>query len=537
MQRLTWEPVKVAGESGESGPGPGRDPALGTSAQPYPTAARIPVALAEPPPGPAPHVAAGPDHGEDASFQDAERGRQGLVARVFGSVSYFRLWLAMLASATGDWLGFLAIADLAARLGGDANGALAVGFVFMARMVPGLLFGALVGVAVDRFDRVKVMVLCDIGRAGVLLALPFVDSVPGLIAASLLLELCTLAWQPAKEATVPNLVPPTHLASANSLGIVAGYGTFPLAAALFAVLSKVGERIDGDLADTLRMDHSSSLGFYVDSLTFVISALVIWRLALPHRAPRRATTPDGGPGDRGPERGPRAGLGVAWTDLKAGWSVIATDPVVRAVNIGLATGLIGGGMLVPLGAIFIDRVLDAGSAGFGLFLTVLGVGVASGVLGVSVAQAQLPKARTFASAVFGSGLCLFLATSTTTLTAAALLIFGLGLCAGAAYVLGFTLLHESVEDELRGRIFSALNTLVRLCLVSAFAVGPLLTQLLDQMVSALTENGRIDLGGWVIAVPGVRLTLWLAALIMMAAGVLSARSLGWGRRSRDPAPR
>lgn len=488
------------------------------------------MAVAEPPPGVGASGSPVPGGvGNDSEGARDPSHRPGLVLRVFGSYRYFRLWLAMLASATGDWLGFLAIADLAARLGGDSNGALAVGFVFMARVVPGLLFGALVGVAVDRFDRGKVMVLCDVGRAGVLLALPFVDSVPGLIVASLLLELCTLAWQPAKEATVPNLVPPTHLANANSLGIVAGYGTFPLAAALFAVLSKAGERIEGDLAATLRMDHSSSLGFYVDSLTFMISALVVWRLAIPRGAPvHTAESPSPNHG------GARAGLMLAWNDLKAGWSVVATDPVVRAVNLGLATGLIGGGMLVPLGAIFIDRVLDAGSAGFGLFLTVLGLGVAGGVVGVSLAQARLPKSRTFALAVFGSGFCLFLATSTTTLTAAAVLIFGLGLCAGTAYVLGFTLLHETVEDELRGRIFAALNTLVRLCLVSAFAIGPLLAQLLDQTVSAFIPDGRINIGGWLIAVPGVRLTLWLAAFIMMAAGVLAARSLGWGHRNPDP---
>ncbi len=34
------------------------------------------------------------------------------------------------------------------------------------------------------------------------------------------------------------------------------------------------------------------------------------------------------------------------------------------------------------------------------------------------------------------------------------MVFGIGICAGAVYVLGFTLLHENVDDDLRGRIFS-----------------------------------------------------------------------------------
>ncbi|MGD9753702.1 MAG: MFS transporter [Acidimicrobiia bacterium] len=469
---------------------------------------------------------------DDATAAVPVVGDRTVVVRMFGSRAFFRLWIAMFCSATGDWLGFLAIADLAARLGGESSGALAVGFVFMARMLPGLLFGAVVGVFVDRFDRRRVMVVCDLGRALVLLSLPFVDSVPGLIAASLVLELLTLAWQPAKEATVPNLVPQSHLASANSLSIAAGYGTFPLAAALFAVLAKFGESVDGSFVGALRFGQEGTLGFYVDALTFVISAAIISRLVLPPRPARtaaRRTEADAG-------RGPLRSVAGAWTDLKEGWSFIATNPVVRAVNVGLATGLVGGGMLVPLGKIFIDRVLHAGSAGFGLFLTVLGVGVATGVLTVSVLQNRLPKERVFAGVVLASGVCLFAATSTSSLTPAAVLIFGLGVCAGTAYVLGFTLLHENVDDELRGRIFSALNTLVRLCLVSAFAVGPFLTQLFDQLSARLFTNSRVELFGARIFVPGVRLTMWLAASIMVTAGVLAARSIGW-RRSLPPGTR
>jgi dTMP kinase len=146
-----------------------------------------------------------------------------------------------------------------------------------------------------------------------------------------------------------------------------------------------------------------------------------------------------------------------------------------------------------------------------------------------VVQAVLPKAKVFAGVVTTSGVCLFAATSTSSLTPAAILIFGLGVCAGTAYVLGFTLLHENVDDELRGRIFSALNTLVRLCLVSAFAVGPFLTQLFDELADRWFVDRRAELGGLRIYVPGVRLTMWLAATIMILAGLLAARSIGWRR--------
>jgi hypothetical protein len=103
------------------------------------------------------------------------------------------------------------------------------------------------------------------------------------------------------------------------------------------------------------------------------------------------------------------------------------------------------------------------------------------------------------------------------------------MCAGAVYVLGFTLLHESVDDELRGRIFGALYIVVRFCVLLAFAVGPLLSDLLDRLSVSLVDR-HVSPFGVDIFVPGVRLTLWLAGLVMMAAGVLAVMSLRAGAR-------
>jgi len=122
------------------------------------------------------------------------------------------------------------------------------------------------------------------------------------------------------------------------------------------------------------------------------------------------------------------------------------------------------------------------------------------------------------------------AASMSELRFAALFVGILGVCAGAVYVLGFTLLHESVDDELRGRIFSALYILVRFCVLLAFAVGPLLSDLLDRLSRSVVHR-QISLAGFDIAVPGVRLTLWLAGVIIMAAGVLAAMSLRAGART------
>jgi dTMP kinase len=242
---------------------------------------------------------------------------------------------------------------------------------------------------------------------------------------------------------------------------------------------------------------------------------MISRLVLPKVAARR----NKGSG--------RIDFGQAFHEMKEGWHFIFINPVVRAVNVGLATGLIGGGMLVPLGPVFSDQILKADTDGFGFLIFGLGCGVALGVVVLSVFQRRVPKAPVFAGSVFVAGVSLIVAASMSDLRLAVLFVAVLGVCAGSVYVLGFTLLHESVDDELRGRIFSALYILVRFCILVAFAVGPLLSDVLDRLSRSLVHRS-ISLAGWDIAVPGVRLTLWLAGLIIMAAGVLAVMSLRAG---------
>ncbi len=455
----------------------------------------------------------------DSGAAQADDDRPGWRLRMFGSPEFFKLWQTQVVSATGDWLGFLAIAALATRIGAGSPEA-AVGFVMAARIVPGFFLGAASGVVADRFDRKKVMVTCDIGRACVLVALPFVDTVGGLVLASLVLEMFTLLWTPAKEASVPNLVPEDHLTTANSLSLVAAYGTVPLAAGLFALLSKVAQALGGISAlDSLRTSQES-IAFYADAGTFVFSALMVWRLTgirSARRSEDRRANPDG----------KRIDFAQAFREIKEGWQFIFINPVVRSVNLGLATGLIGGGMLVPLGPVFSIKVLGAGTAGFGFFIFAMGCGVAIGVVLLSVFQKRLPKARIFAYSLLLGGVSLFLAASMSSLGLAALFVLVLGMCAGSVYVLGFTLLHESVDDELRGRIFSALYTLVRLCVLIAFAVGPLMSDLLDKLSKRLVDR-EVSFLSVSVAVPGVRLTLWLAALIILGAGFLAVRALQAG---------
>ena len=129
-------------------------------------------------------------------------------------------------------------------------------------------------------------------------------------------------------------------------------------------------------------------------------------------------------------------------DLPRRMEIHFVNPVARTVNMGLATALIGGGMLVPLGAIYATEVLNAGDGGFGFLITALGLGMAVGVGLVSWVQRHLSKTKIFTWSLVAAGTFLIISASTSQIHFSGTMTFCIGICAGSVYVLGFTLLHE-----------------------------------------------------------------------------------------------
>jgi len=425
------------------------------------------------------------------------------------SVPGFRpLISAQFVSSLGDWCGLLAIIQIA---GDVSKSGFAVGLVMIARMAPGLVLAPIGGAFIDRWNRKTVMVLCDIGRFGLLVALPFWDHLLGLVVLSFCIEVLTLLWSPAKDASVPNIVKePEQLAAANSLGVVAGFGTFPLGAIMLSILAVVSHWLGGfDHLHRFR-EQTTLLPIWFDAATFLVSASLISRLHLPAN-------------ERGAAK--RVPFSQTFRDVRDGLVFIRSNALVRGVMIGLAGGLFGGGMIIPLGPLFSTQVLGgSGAATFGTLMVAFGLGAATGVVALLAFQRRLPREPVFTGSVIVTGAAIIGVAWLSAIGPALLLVGIAGAGAGCGYVTGFTLLQENVTDDLRGRTFATLYTVVRLCLLLALTLGPFFSVWLGGIFKAITNN-KVKVGSAHLSLPGVRLALWLGGLITVLSGVFAHRRM------------
>src|SRR2546429_3212036 len=195
-----------------------------------------------------------------------------------------RLWLVLGLSSMGDWLGLLASAIFAANnVSGSAAKGVAFGSVVAVRMLPALILGPLAGVVADRWDRRYTMVICDLTRFVMFASIPgitLLTSNSKIIVvwagvATFVIEAMQMAWGPAKDAAVPNLLPRARLERANQLTLASTYGVTPVLAGLFlATLTTVVNELHKSTG-TSPVDPTH-VALYFNALTFLATALTVF---------------------------------------------------------------------------------------------------------------------------------------------------------------------------------------------------------------------------------------------------------------------
>jgi dTMP kinase len=414
-----------------------------------------------------------------------------------------RLWIALSLSSLGDWLSIVALTALAPTLthGGAVAKSSAVGGVWLATLLPALLFGPLAGALADRLDRRMTMITGDVIRGVLFLSIPLFPHLTWIYAAKFLAGVTTQFWAPATSATMPNLVPKDKLERANQLSLLTTYGTAPLAAGLFSVLALVSE----GLSRVTPLFHTSNvyLALYFNAASYGISALTVYFL---REIPKRHAS--------GKISVPSTSKAI-WD----GWVFIRKTPVVRGLVLGMVGAFAAAGVVVGLGYQYITQTLKGGSAGWGLVFAAIFVGMALGMSFGTRLLGDFSRRRLFGMTIMAAAVPLALIGLVPNLIMVTLFVVVLGALSGIAYSTGFTIVGLEVDDDTRGRVFAFFQSSIQVILFAVIAVVPFLSALFSKMISGISGSADVKIGHVTYYSAGQNLVILIAAAVAATLGL------------------
>jgi len=350
-----------------------------------------------------------------------------------------RFWLAGVISQLGNWFNYIGIFVLLTKLTGTGG---AVSWFLIAKFIPTTFLGPAAGVIADRFSRKTIMIVSDLLRVFIVLGFLFIrrpEHVWLIYILALLQESLWTFYDPARKASVPNLCTPEQLILANALS-----GT------TWSIMLAFGAALGGFVTHLFGWETA----IIVDAITFLISAVLLYGLDLPHQPPERKERP---------AWGDLTGL----TDLRQGFKYVLHHKEVATLLLVKSGWALSGGILVLL-TVFGEQIFSTGGGGgkSGALYSFRGIGAALGPILAWHYLGETKKAmyRSISFSFFiSSGAYLLFSQAPTLLWALPCVLIG-HLGGSIQWVFSTTLLQQIVPDNYRGRVFAAEMALLTLIL-------------------------------------------------------------------------
>jgi MFS family permease len=334
--------------------------------------------------------------------------------------AFRRLWCSSLASTGAQGMERTATAWLALEVGG---GAVAIGLIFAARMLPSLLFGLAAGTIADRADRPR-QLLAVAGAALLLMAAMSWLSGTGKIQ---IWQVVVFAFAsgclqvfdtPARQALVLDTVP--REAALRGLALIA------LAARFSTALGALGA---GALIPLIGVPRC----YLVVAVAYGLTAVLVATLRVPQEHRILVALPS---------------FSRAFRDAAR---LMIDVPVVRTLIVaGLACEVFAFSHMSAL-PLFAQDVLATGAEGLGTLNAAAAIGGAIAVALLSLLPGGWRRQPLLGAIFLVYGLSILVLAATRDLAAAAAVLVVTGFCAGAFDLLQQTLIQTAVPDAQRGR--------------------------------------------------------------------------------------
>jgi DHA3 family macrolide efflux protein-like MFS transporter len=411
-----------------------------------------------------------------------QRVREHPYVRLARDARFSAFWLAGTISLFGDRLHQIALGVMVLAVTGSA---MQTGLVFLAATLPNLLLGPIAGTFVDRWDQKRVMIATDLLRAGLVLTVPFLAEIHIWLVYPIVFLTTTVSlfFRPAKAAIVPRIVRREDLMPANGAiwtgETVADIAGYPLAGVFVAFLGT-----------------NLALAFWVDAVTYVISAVLLVGLFIPpvaHDAGRRV-----------------AGAVAAFIgEMRDGWQFLRAETALFQNTLVSVVAQLSVGATLALMVVYAQRSLDGDvipyPESYAVIEAAIGVGNLVGGFVVGAIGARFHKGWLVITgfAVMGLATIALGLTSNELLAIVAAVVIGIF---NLVYVIpSQTLFAERTPPGMMGRVVAIRSSIVMGALTGAMAVSAGLADSVDAGV-IIAATGVLTVLSAIIAawLPAVR---------------------------------
>ncbi|OKI52024.1 MFS transporter [Streptomyces sp. MJM1172] len=357
-----------------------------------------------------------------------------------------------------------------------------MGLLSAAGYVPYIGVSLFAGVWLDRKPKRAIIVLCDIARALLLLAIPiawWLDllSVPTLLVVALLVGCFSVVADVGSASILPALVERDDLIEGNS--------KLELSASSASI---AGSALGGGIFQLL----AGPVSMLINTVLFALSAFFT---ALIRGERKGAEGSDGTQGTEGSEEGAEAGQSI-WRDMADGVAFVTGHVTVRTLV--LTTLIINFFMAIaePVALVFVTRTLDIPPYTVGLILAASGAGALVGAVIAAPMSRLLPLGRLLVLTAALTGVASLLTPLATLVPAPAAVALMVAMYVlDAAMIVVYNINVRSYRsaitpDEMQGRM----NATNRMAGMGVMPIGAVLGGLLGTAVGTLPALVLASLG-------------------------------------------
>lgn len=390
---------------------------------------------------------------------------------VFRRRTFTLLWTGQFVSTIGD---ALLIAGAGILIFQRTNSALSVGLMAAATIAPALVVGLIAGVVVDRYDRKRIMLAADLLRALIVATIPILVGINLVFLYFLVAASAAVSefFNPALDATLPEIAPDEELGAANSLMAISSFGSTAVGFAAGGLIAALGD---------------VQLAFVLDAASFAFSALCTYGASIP-KIPVSADT----------------SIRAVGTNLRDGMRVLAQTPILRSmlpITIIYAVAAVGiwNALLLP----FSVRALGANTFEYGLQEGLTSVGFVIGSLVMAQLVGRLREGQWMVLGYLAMGLMGLAYGLSHSIALAIAAVAVSGFANAFTSTAGRLIRQRNTPREFRGRVMSAFSVITSVFGIIGMVVAGLADVIDIRLLIVVASVATVVAGLFAAVLPGL----------------------------------